>query len=47
MTDERRARFERFNEAYLPWFIKWFPRLIAVTAVLSIVTVIGYALSSH
>jgi hypothetical protein len=29
-----------------PLFIKWFPRLIAVIAVLSILTVVGYAVSS-
>ena len=46
MSEGRRSRAERFNAVYQPFFIKWFPRLILVIAVLSIVTVIGYAISA-
>ena len=46
MADEGwRSRVERFNAAYQPFFIKWFPRFALVTAVLTIVTVVGYVVS--
>jgi len=40
--DPHKSRIERFNGVYHPLFIKWFPRLILIIALLSILTVILY-----